>query len=131
MKSKRGFTLIELLISLTVFTIFFLSAITLYSQGLARASEQKAYTYLESICLDIDKYYDKFDLDWDSEYYGEHNVNGSTIYLDSEFKKTTADDCAYYLEYKYVEGNLVVNAKLYSTNKFIIEELEYGQSKAR
>jgi len=128
-KSKKGFALTEVLVGLTIFSVFFLLGLTLYASSMSIAKGQKDYTYFESICMDIDKFYDKYNLTWDEEYLNVSNPSGGYVIYNSSYE-LDENGSDYKLVYYYEDG-LVVSVIDLKTNKYIIEELKYGQSKSQ
>ena len=120
---KKGFTLIEVLVAFSIFAI----ALTMISTTFAftRKMEERndCYIHFEAICMDIDVYSDKYGTGWANKYYGSDDT---TIYYDENYQVTVVDNAKYSLDYAYESGSLIVSVKNISTNKYIIERLNYG-----
>ncbi len=129
---KKAMTLVEVLVALTIFLLIFTLTLSIYASISIISKRQKQYTYFESICLDIDKYYDSYDKQWDIYYYNHNAEFGTVIYYSSSYQVSQNSDARYELEYKYdIDDHLVVSIKDIVNDNYVIKDLNYGVSKAR
>lgn len=119
---KKGFSLVEVLVALAFFTITFGAVITCYLLGVKAYNKQEEYLYFESVCLDIDKLYDKDSNTWQYNYFS--NVSNE-YYYNSEYELVDNLD-KYTLSINYYNGNLIISIYNNNNNYYVIENLNYG-----
>lgn len=119
---KKGFSLVEVIVALAFFAITFGAIITCYLLGVKAYNKQEEYLYFESICLDIDKLYDKDDATWQNEYF---NSISDKYYYNSEYKLVNNED-KYTLSIKEENNNLIISVYNNYNNYYVIENLNYG-----
>lgn len=128
MKKQKGSTIVEVLVSLIIILIAISGFFISYFSLVKIVNRQKEYIYFEKVCLDINKYSNKYKKDWDIYYFD--NVNSleymHIVYYDANFKKTTILS-KYQLVYYYDrENNLIISIKNLEDDYYIIEQLNYG-----
>lgn len=97
---------------------------------------ESAYIYFESICKNIDSYYDLLGKDyWAQKYFGRevHYLYGSNYgyqKYDSNFNLISSNDpiYEYVLTYEYKGNNMFVTVENVEFGKKVIDRLEYGPS---
>ena len=136
MKKKKGELLIETIVAMMVSLLIMSCVFSTISSFVNLNRKEKEYVKAESICLDIDKYYDLYGSEWARIYYGnlyEKDPDENGVYVqkyNNKFLETTKDDvkACYEVQYKQDENGLVVNVIDTKNNRRIIKDLEYGES---
>jgi len=128
---KKGETLVEVLIALFIFSTVIAASISLYTGMITFYNADASYVHFESICQDIDKYYDHYGAnEWCFNYFGKVD---SEFYYDNAYQICDKSEAAYVLEIEQSENNLIISVRKMSdgekTNKYIVDKLEYGVSK--
>lgn len=144
-KSYKGEMLVETVIAMTVFAIIMICSFAVYKTFSTFSTKTSEYVNFESVCLDIDKYYDRYGRGkrvvsgtengsevvryeelWAESYFGDkYSSNGIQKYdVYYQLVNTSATDHAYELRYEYdAEGNLILSIKN------VKEEYSAGQDK--
>lgn len=129
---KKGLTLVEVLVSITVFMISFATCISIYFIVIKQETRQEEYLAFENICLEIDKYSDKYNNQWNIEYFGN---DANIQYYDENYLHLTGeydiDDVKYQLQFDYEKNEdnvyeLIIDIFEKETGRFIIKDLNYG-----
>ncbi len=136
MNKKEGFTLVEVLVSITIFLITFLAISSSITLAVNKVQKYEEYQYIENICLDIDKVYDKEGYEGLIKYYDfselTDNKSSGKFYLDKNYKYVTSED-KYCFTYTYSKTeddvSLLITVTEETKNYIIIKDLEYGHSK--
>lgn len=122
---KKGFSLVEVLVALSIFVISFVVILSTYLLATKGYQKEKEYLYFESICYDIDYYYDN-QSDW-STYFGSGYENDfGKVFYDSDFKIVDEINAKYELSYKLINNELHVSIFNLEQEYFVIEDLNYG-----
>lgn len=136
MNKKKGFTLVEVLVSITIFLITFLAIASSITLAVNKVKKYEEYQYIENVCLDIDKIYDKEGYEGLVKYYSFNgltdNKSSGKFYLDKNYKFMTEED-KYCFTYTYSKTeddvSLIITVTEETKNYIIIKDLEYGHSK--
>lgn len=134
--SKKGELLIETVVAMAVFAIMVTSAFRAYKSFSAVGQMESAYIYFESVCKNIDSYYDNLGRNyWAQKFFGKevHFMYGSDYgyqKYDSNFNLISSNDPVYeyVLTYEYEGDNMYVSIENTELGKFVIEKLNYGPS---
>lgn len=121
---KKGSTLAEVLVSMAVFALTVVTVLGVYLSAVRAKNKQKEYLYFESVCLDIDYYYDNYG-DWAIRYFGDERTEQ---YYGADFSRTE-EAGKYTLTYTFGEEGLIVWVRNNEGGYFVIENLCYGRSK--
>ncbi|CDC42226.1 unknown [Firmicutes bacterium CAG:449] len=121
---KKGFTLIEVLVSVGVFLLTFGVILSTYLLSVNSVHKYEEYQFFENICITIDTIYDTKKIDGVKAYFN----NKELVYYNSSYEMVDNED-KYSLSYTY-NDILIVSIKNNEKNYFVIENLDYGVSKA-
>ena len=146
-KYTAGEMLIETAVAMAIFAMFMTVSFSVYKTLSQLGNREEEFIRIESICLDIDEYYDRFGPEYFAEeYFGDYcyydnklgqymnRYNGNyelvssnnpdyTYSVISRLETLTREDGT--------EGTkLVVNIENIRTGKTIIKDLDYGESLA-
>lgn len=126
----RGFTIAETLVATVVFAVLLTATLTIYLVSVKVVSNQEAYLFFERVCLEIDKYSDKYNRKWNEEYFGNEDVNQ---YYDKEFARVEKDGDVYYcLSFAYRDTDedgkeeLIVTVSESESGRTVIDALNFG-----
>ena len=122
---KKGFTLIEVLVSVGVFLLTFGVILSTYLLSVNGVHKYEEYQFFENICITIDTIYDTKKIEGVKAYFN----NKELVYYNSSYEMVDNED-KYSLSYTYNNENLIVSIKNNEKNYFVIEDLDYGVSKA-
>ena len=90
--------------------------------GVKAYQKQTEYLYFETICLDIDKVYDK-EANWQMAYF---NQEANEYYYNSSYQLVQNPD-KYTLSVKMENDNLIISIYNNNDNYYVIENLNYGK----
>ena len=121
---KKGFTLIEVLVSVGVFLLTFGVILSTYLLSVNGVYKYEEYQFFENICITIDTIYDTKKIDGVKAYFN----NKELVYYNSSYEMVDNED-KYSLSYTF-DDILIVSIKNNEKNYFVIENLDYGVSKA-
>lgn len=119
---RKGFSLVEVVVALAVFIISFVAILSCYLLGVKAYQKQTEYLYFETICLDIDKVYDK-EANWQMAYF---NQEANEYYYNSSYQLVQNPD-KYTLSVKMENDNLIISIYNNNDNYYVIENLNYGK----
>lgn len=120
---KKGFSLVEVVVALAVFVVSLVAILSCYFLGVKAYQKQTEYLYFETICLDIDKVYDKEE-DWQVLYFGQEK---SEYYYNSEYQLVETEDKYTLSVINDDNNNLIISIYNNNDNYFVIENLNYGK----
>ncbi len=129
---KKGFSLVEVLVSMTIFIISFASCISIYFITLKYNTRQEEYLAFENICYEIDKYSDRYNSQWNIEYFGN---DANVQYYDENYlhlgNESDINAIKYQLVFYYEENDknefeLIIDISEKDTGRFVIKSLNYG-----
>lgn len=121
---KKGFTLIEVLVSVGVFLLTFGVILSTYLLSVNGVHKYEEYQFFENICITIDTIYDTKKIEGVKAYFN----NKELVYYNSSYEMVDNED-KYSLFYTF-DDVLIVSIKNNEKNYFVIENLDYGVSKA-
>lgn len=109
-----------------VFAVTVVTVLGVYLSAARAVGRQREYLWFESVCLDIDFYYDKFGAEeWAEQYFGNSEAEQ---YYTADFRRSDAPD-KYTLSYRFADGCLFVSVRDEENGRYVIENLNYGKSK--
>ena len=120
---KKGFSLVEVVVALAVFVVSLVAILSCYFLGVKVYQKQTEYLYFETICLDIDKVYDKEE-DWQVLYFGQEK---SEYYYNSDYQLVETEDKYTLSIINDDNNNLIISIYNNNDNYFVIENLNYGK----
>ncbi len=120
---KKGFSLVEVVVALAVFVVSLVAILSCYFLGVKAYQKQTEYLYFETICLDIDKVYDKEE-DWQVLYFGQEK---SEYYYNSDYQLVETEDKYTLSVINDDNNNLIISIYNNNDNYFVIENLNYGK----
>lgn len=146
-KGKKGELLVETIVAMAICGLMTVSVFGVFKTFSSIGKRELEYIHFETVCLDIDKYYDAFGKEmWDEEYFGRDmylvkiNEAGETAYVeeyDEEYKPLNMlldpmldVGYTYELTYRYEGDDLVLNIVNVDTGRNIITDLHYGPTRA-
>lgn len=120
---KKGFSLVEVVVALAVFVVSLVAILSCYFLGVKAYQKQTEYLYFETICLDIDKVYDKEE-DWQVLYFGQEKFE---YYYNSDYQLVETEDKYTLSVINDDNNNLIISIYNNNDNYFVIENLNYGK----
>lgn len=130
--SKKGEMLIESVIAMAVAAMILCCLFATLKSFFSISKKEKEFVKAESICLDIDKFYDTYggEVTWARYYFDEEPAieDGKyRVFYNSSFEVAKeADKQVYELAYFYDVDGLHVDFKNIISDKMIIQNLIYG-----
>lgn len=150
-KSKKGELLVETIVAMVIAALMTLAFFAVFKSFSSIGKRQDEYIFFEGVCYDIDKYYDAYGKDmWDDMYFNKEikendrvfiSSMGTRVYIQEYFDNfellqtpQIPNDLpiyTYLLTYDINKDNeLIVSIKNVKTDKYIVENLNYGKSNA-
>ena len=120
---KKGFSLVEVVVALAVFVVSLVAILSCYFLGVKAYQKQTEYLYFETICLDIDKVYDKEE-DWQVLYFGQEKFE---YYYNSDYQLVETEDKYTLSVINDDNNNLIISIYNNNDSYFVIENLNYGK----
>lgn len=125
---RKADTIVEVVVSIAIFAICMLIAGSTYVYVARVKRAEVEYMRFESMCLDINEYYTRFNQNWDKWYFGlDDREDANSIYFDLDYQVTESENATYTLSYSYAENTheLIINV-IRNDGHMIISNLNYG-----